>query len=343
MDDALRSLPTNASFPSNGRDQSHQDMFQRDLLCMDSSFEGAAYTPSPSTLTDPISPPYEVPHGGEAPVTSPSGGGGGGGPVVINDSLRNPTIEKLERVRKWSVNTYKCTRQMLSEKLGRGSRTVDLNLEASIEKLRDLRSRYDNVTKLAQTLASQTAQVTQTQKLLGDVFADLSIKTPELHEEFGFNADTQKFLSKNGETLLKSINSFTAGMNTLVNQTIEDTMVNVKQYENARIEYDAYRTDLEELNMGPRDAITLPKIEQAQMLYQQHRQKYERMRDDLTIKLKLLEENRVKVLQKQLILLHSAVAAYYAGNQEKLNHTLHQLHSRIRTPDTGLQSWLEDC
>lgn len=30
-----------------------------------------------------------------------------GGPVVINDSLRNPTIEKLERVRKWSINTYK--------------------------------------------------------------------------------------------------------------------------------------------------------------------------------------------------------------------------------------------
>ncbi|KAL2079529.1 hypothetical protein ACEWY4_025273 [Coilia grayii] len=334
MDDAQRPLPTNASLSSNGRDQSHQEMFQRDLLCMDSSFADATYTPNASTLTDASPPPYE----GEAPVHPQSGS-----PVVINDSLRNPTIEKLERVRKWSVNTYKCTRQMLSEKLGRGSRTVDLNLEASIEKLRDLRSRYDNVTKLAQTLASQTAQVTQTQKLLGDVFADLSIKTPELHEEFGFNADTQKFLSKNGETLLKSINSFTAGMNTLVNQTIEDTMVNVKQYENARIEYDAYRTDLEELNLGPRDATTLPKIEQAQLLYQQHRQKYEKMRDDLTIKLKLLEENRVKVLQKQLILLHSAVAAYYAGNQQKLNQTLQQFHSRLRTPDTGLQSWLEEC
>lgn len=67
-----------------------------------------------------------------------------------------------------------------------------------------------------------------------------------------------------------------------------------------RIEYDAYRTDLEELNMGPRDAITLPKIEQAQALYQTHRQKYERMRDDLSIKLKLLEENRVR---DQLLLI----------------------------------------
>lgn len=30
-----------------------------------------------------------------------------GGPVVISDGLRNPTVEKLERVRKWSINTYK--------------------------------------------------------------------------------------------------------------------------------------------------------------------------------------------------------------------------------------------
>lgn len=75
---------------------------------------------------------------------------------------------------------------MLAERMGRGSRTVDLDLEARIEKLRDLRSRYENVTKLAQTLASQTAQVTQTQRLLGDVFADLSLKTPELHVSFPF-------------------------------------------------------------------------------------------------------------------------------------------------------------
>lgn len=99
-----------------------------------------------------------------------------------------------------------------------------------------------------------------TQKQLGDAFADLSLKSLELHEEFGYNADTQKLLAKNGETLLGAINFFIASVNTLVNKTIEDTLMTVKQYENARIEYDAYRTDLEELNLGPRDANTLPKL-----------------------------------------------------------------------------------
>lgn len=60
-----------------------------------------------------------------------------------------------------------------------------------------------------------------------------------------------------------------------------------------RVEYDAYRTDLEELNLGPRDATTMPKIEQSQQQFQVHREKYERMRNDVSVKLKFLEENKV--------------------------------------------------
>lgn len=61
-----------------------------------------------------------------------------------------------------------------------------------------------------------------------------------------------------------------------------------------RIEYDAYRVDLEELNMGPRDATTVPKLEQAQRVFQGQRERYQKVRDDLSIKVKLLEENRVR-------------------------------------------------
>ncbi|KAF2978679.1 hypothetical protein EK904_010671 [Melospiza melodia maxima] len=186
-----------------------------------------------------------------------------------------------------------CTRQIISEKLGRGSRTVDLELEAQIDILRDNKKKYENILRLAQTLSTQLFQMVHTQRQLGDAFADLSLKSLELHEEFGYNADTQKLLAKNGETLLGAINFFIASVNTLVNKTIEDTLLTVKQYESARIEYDAYRTDLEELNLGPRDANTLPKIEQSQQLFQVHKEKYDKMRNDVSIKLKFLEENKV--------------------------------------------------
>ncbi|KAM4750642.1 arfaptin-1 isoform 2-T4 [Anableps anableps] len=264
------------------------------------------------------------------------------GAVVLSDDLKNPAMEKLDLVRKWSINTYKCTRQILSEKLGRGSKTVDLELEAQIELLRENKRKYQNVIKLAQALANQLSQIMQTQRQLGDAFADLSLKSPELHEEFGYNADTQKLLSKNGETLLAAINFFISSVDTLVDKTIEDTMINIKQYETARIEYDAYRTDLEELNLGPRDGSTMPKIEQSQQQFQIHREKFERMRNDVSVKLKFLEENKVKVLHNQLILFHNAIAAYYAGNQQQLEQTLKQFHIKLKMPGGESPSWLEE-
>ncbi|XP_049576430.1 arfaptin-1 isoform X1 [Syngnathus scovelli] len=264
------------------------------------------------------------------------------GALVLSDDMKTPAMEKLDLVRKWSINTYKCTRQILSEKLGRGSKTVDLDLEAQIDVLRENKRKYQQVIKLAQTLATQLAQVMQTQRQLGDAFADLSLKTPELHEEFGYNADTQKLLSKNGETLLAAINFFINSVNTLVDKTIEDTMINIKQYEIARVEYDAYRTDLEELNLGPRDNNTLPKIEHSQQLFQAHRDKYERMRNDVSVKLKFLEENKVKVLHNQLILFHNAIAAYYSGNQQQLEQTMKQFHIKLKAPGSERPSWLEE-
>lgn len=263
------------------------------------------------------------------------------GPVVLAEEAKNPAIEKLELVRKWSINTYKCTRQILSEKLGRGSRTVDLELEAQIEVLRDNKRKYENVLRLAQTLSAQLHQMVLTQRQLGDAFTDLSMKSPELHEEFGYNAETQKLLAKNGETLLGAINFFISSVNTLVNKTIEDTLVTVKQYETARIEYDAYRTDLEELNLGPRDANTLPKIEQSQQLFQIHKEKYDNMRGNVSVKLKFLEENKVKVLHNQLVLFHNAVAAYFAGNQQQLEQTLKQFHIKLKIPGADGTSFLE--
>nr|XP_044986871.1 arfaptin-1 isoform X4 [Jaculus jaculus] len=235
--------------------------------------EAGAHGGSPPPLPSVLSPSRVAASrlAQESDVITPAGGQRTqtkSGPVILADEIKNPAMEKLELVRKWSLNTYK--------------------------------------------------------------------------EEFGYNADTQKLLAKNGETLLGAINFFIASVNTLVNKTIEDTLMTVKQYENARIEYDAYRTDLEELNLGPRDANTLPKIEQSQQLFQAHKEKYDKMRNDVSIKLKFLEENKVKVLHNQLVLFHNAIAAYFAGNQKQLEQTLKQFHIKLKTPGGDAPSWLEE-
>lgn len=334
-EEANRSPAAQISVTRNGEsDRGHEDVFHRDV---------PHTIPGPDTSHSNNSPEnYAVTEGVVQMHPHPGAfGEQQAGAVVLSDDMKSPAMEKLELVRKWSINTYKCTKQILSEKLGRGSRTVDLELEAQIEILRDNKRKYEHVVKLAQTLVTQLGQMMLTQRQLGDAFADLSLKTPELHEEFGYNAETQKLLSKNGETLLGAINFFIASVKTLVDKTIEDTLINIKQYEAARIEYDAYRTDLEELNLGPRDANTLPKIELSQQQFQIHREKYEKMRTDVSVKLKFLEENKVKVLHNQLILFHNAIAAYFAGNQQQLDQTLKQFHIKLKLPGGDIPSWLE--
>ncbi|KAI5624977.1 ADP-ribosylation factor interacting protein 2a [Silurus asotus] len=262
--------------------------------------------------------------------------------MMSEEATRGIAVEKFDSVKKWSINTYKCTKQMFSERFGRGSRTVDLELEAQIDMLRETKQKYEHILRLAQALTTHFYNVVQTQQALGDTFADLSQKSPELQDEFGFNAETQKLLCKNGETLLGAVNFFVSSINTLVNKTIEDTLMTIKMYENARLEYDAYRTDLEELSAGPRDAAAMVRIEFAQQEYQIHREKYERLRSDVTIKLKFLEENKVKVMHKQLLLFHNAISAYFAGNQQQLEQTFRQFSVNLKRPGSDRPSWLEE-
>ncbi|XP_067288756.1 arfaptin-2b isoform X6 [Pseudorasbora parva] len=262
--------------------------------------------------------------------------------MSAEEATKGIAVEKFDIMKKWGLNTYKCTKQMISERFGRGSRTVDLELEAQIEVLRETKRKYESVLHLARALTNHFYSMVQTQHALGDTFADLSQKSPELRDEFGYNAETQKLLCKNGETLLGAINFFVSSINTLVNKTMEDTLMTIKMYENARLEFDAYRADLEELNMGPRDAVTMARIEAAQQQYQIHKDKYERLRNDVTIKLKFLEENKVKVMHKQLLLFHNAISAYFAGNQQQLEQTLKQFNIKLKPPGADKPSWLEE-
>ena len=61
------------------------------------------------------------------------------------------------------------------------------------------------------------------------------------------------------------------------------------------MEYDAYRNDLEVLQLGPRDSAGVAKIEESKRKFEAHKTKFEKLRADVTIKLKFLDENRVSL------------------------------------------------
>ena len=73
---------------------------------------------------------------------------------------------KLENIKKWTISTYKCSRQSLYERLGKTSKTVDPELEEQIEALRDTQRKYSNILRLAKTLSGHFFNMVQTQVIV---------------------------------------------------------------------------------------------------------------------------------------------------------------------------------
>ncbi|CAL1536504.1 unnamed protein product [Lymnaea stagnalis] len=291
-----------------------------------------SYTVPPATSNVPLSSSGNS--GSHSAGNSPNGD-------FIPKSVSLSAQSKIETIKEWSVNTFKTTKQFISERFGKGSRTVDLEMETSIEALRDTQRKYANILRLARAMSSHFYNVVQTQKALGEGFSDLAQKSPELQEEFIYNCETQRTLVKNGEILLGALNFFISSVNTLCHKTMEDTLLTVKNYETARLEYDAYRSDFESLETGPREAATQVKLQDAKRKFEEHKVKFDRLRSDVQIKLKFLDENRIKVMHKQLLLFHNAISAYFSGNASALEATLKQFNIQLKRPNAEKPSWIE--
>lgn len=86
--------------------------------------------------------------------------------LTSQNEIRSSTVAKIEHLKNWSISTYKCTKQFISEKLGKSTRTVDTELESQIELLRDMQRKYLNILRLSRALSSHFQHVVITQVLL---------------------------------------------------------------------------------------------------------------------------------------------------------------------------------
>jgi len=64
-----------------------------------------------------------------------------------------------------------------------------------------------------------------------------------------------------------------------------------------RVEYDAYRSDMELLVQASRTDANAARLDEAQLAFQQHRDNFEKLKGDVAIKMKFLDENRVRFAQ----------------------------------------------
>lgn len=141
--------------------------------------------------------------------------------------------------------------------------------------------------------------------------------TFNISEDFKKNAMSLNATIKNGEKLVTALTFFCSSLSTLINKTIEDTLTTVKQFEAARLEYDAERNSISFTSPTAQTSITYSsdKLELTRI-------RYEQLKEDVQIKMKFLEENTIKVMHKQLLLFNGAFAAYSSGNTAALDSTL---------------------
>lgn len=59
------------------------------------------------------------------------------------------------------------------------------------------------------------------------------------------------------------------------------------------MEFDAYRADMEQQALAPREAGNVAKMEELKRKFEEQKKKYDQLRADVGVKLKFLDENRV--------------------------------------------------
>jgi len=247
-------------------------------------------------------------------------------------SLNNKQMTPIDAIKEWSLTTYKCTKQLVNEKLGKCQRTVDMSLETDIDRLRETQHKYNLILKMTKDMSSQYSIIIGQQISLYECLNELAMRETKsstnmndnnsndssmannssqnalnLGTDFRQNAEMMRNVAKNGEKLVMALKFFTSNLSTLVNKTIEDTIITIRAYEMARLEFDAEKNST--ANLLPAQtgvSVTSEKLNTAKC-------KYERLREDVIVKMKFLDENKAKVMHKQLILFHNAFAAFASG------------------------------
>lgn len=88
-------------------------------------------------------------------------------------------------------------------------------------------------------------------------------------------------------------------------------------------------------------------LNEKQREFEKYKERYEKLKCDVGVKMQFLEENQVgqvilpqidfvhviivqtKVMKKQLLLFHNAIAAYFSGNQQALDATMKQFNLKV--------------
>eukprot|EP01135_Chromosphaera_perkinsii_P010665 Nk52_evm65s2192 gene=Nk52_evmTU65s2192 len=247
----------------------------------------------------------------------------------LNESATSSS-RKLSKKRSW----WHYYEQLLKERTGMCQKTQDEVLEAKIKGLQNMKSEYSDILKCAQALNKSFQALVKSQTLMEDAFKRMVYKNEKKGEEeeeenkrdtefgelFQKNANIMHDVRIRGQELGTIFQYFVDNIKTLCDKTIQDTLDTAKQLKVMRVSYDYDRDMLEKYKL----ALAPPAgaIEDWEKIHDESKTKFENLKCDVEVKLQLLHENRKAVLEKQLLLMQSALTAYSKGDDEGLKQAM---------------------
>ncbi|CAD5215944.1 unnamed protein product [Bursaphelenchus okinawaensis] len=223
---------------------------------------------------------------------------------------------KVESIKNWTVNRFKTTKHSVFEQLGKVEKTIDTDMDSRINNLKDLHNRYRDVLTAAKTYSDHIQALNTSQRILSESIYQLSLKENDLKQTLTDRSEVLRAFSHNGDALIKSIGHFVSSLETLCNKTIKDTMLTIQVYEQARLEYDVHRHELGTLKQNvDADQTKIPEFESQ---CNEHKKKYEQLKEDVRVKIALLDENRLKVMRTQLKQLEDGLSHWFGENIKSL-------------------------
>lgn len=253
-------------------------------------------------------------------------------PDGLNVTLNN---KKLGSFKEWSKSRLTYTKQLLSESFGYGTKTVDGEIEKQIHFLNESKLLCTSLIAKAKAVLTHMTAMNSAQKDLGQFLCEHSLKDLSTYKgEMMCNGEMYHDLHKHTDSYEGVLRMFISNLSTLNDKTLDDSLLSVKNYEACRVEYDAYRVEYEEAQKTSNET----RVREARSKYEVHLGKFNQNRSDLLVKIKLFEENKEKVIKRNLNVLQDTLARYSRDCSTSLSQTASHYDFKPITT----HSWLEN-
>jgi len=203
------------------------------------------------------------------------------------------------------------TKQKFLESIGDAQGSIDPETQHRIDKLRTTANDYTNLNKLANKMYYDLRDFAETQKQLGNHLYEIGVKEEEgIRHALQETGSLHRNLEKETVSLLKSLSALIETIKTFRSAAVEDTLVNLDRYTITRQEYDGAISWIDNLstetNPDPEEVTEVKK------LAEDKKQLMEKLSQDLTTKIEILNQKRVQLLETQLKSYMQALKEYYA-------------------------------